>query len=117
MRHKQAKALRSDRYKYVYSFPRPDSPRADEYPERRELYDLTRDPGEQNDLSAERPEVIAELDARLLTLVELLADPTELELDENPENLDPDLRERLEAWLAVEAPAPPAGTDPDREEA
>ncbi len=93
---KDAKALRSSKYKYIFSFPRSKG-ESRGLVERRELFDLTRDPGERHDLSAERPEVIAELDARLMTLIELLSDPTEMETDENPEDLDPDLRERLEA--------------------
>ncbi len=97
VKHKDAKALRSRKYKYIYSFPKRVAGASSRVVERRELYDLTRDPDEQNDLAGERPEVIAELGARLLTLIELLSDPTKLEMDENPEDLDPDLREQLEA--------------------
>ncbi len=96
VKFRDAKALRSQRYKYVFSFPKePGVARGIE--QQHELYDLTRDPGEQNDLAAERPEAVAELDARLRTLLELLADPAEFDLERDVEGLDPDLRERLEA--------------------
>ncbi len=96
VKFRDAKALRSKNYKYVFSYPKaPGVERGIE--QQRELYDLTRDPGEQHDLAADRPDAVAELDARLQTLLELLADPSELELDPDLEGLDPDLRERLEA--------------------
>lgn len=95
IRYKEAKALRSERYKYVFSFPKAAG-KSRGIPEARELYDLTRDPGEQNNLAAERPEVVEELDQRLQVLLRLLADPSELD-EESVEELDPDLRERLEA--------------------
>jgi arylsulfatase A-like enzyme len=44
--------LRNDRYKYIRA-PRP------------ELYDVTRDPGEREDLAAQLPDVARELDAKL----------------------------------------------------
>ncbi len=94
VKFKEAKALRSEKYKYVFSFPKEAGVRRG-VTEARELYDLTRDPGELDNLAEERPEVVDQLDARLRTLLELLADPSELE--EDLESLDPDLRDRLEA--------------------
>ena len=94
IRAKESKALRSGRFKYVFSFPKAAG-RARGLEEAHELYDLGRDPGELENLAEERPEVVERLDARLRTLLELLADPSEL--DKPSEDLDPDLRERLEA--------------------
>ncbi len=95
IRAKESKALRSGRFKYVFSFPKAVG-RARGMDEARELYDLGRDPGELENLAEERPEVVERLDARLKTLLDLLADPSELD-DQDVEDLDPDLRERLEA--------------------
>ena len=95
VKQKESKSLRSEKYKYIWSYPR-ENFRARGFQERFELFDLTRDPREQNNLAEERPEVTQELDERLRTLLELLGDPGELE-DLPEEELDPDLRERLEA--------------------
>jgi arylsulfatase A-like enzyme len=96
VKQKESKSLRSDKYKYIWSYPR-ENFLARGFEERFELFDLTRDPQEQNNLAEERPEVTRELDQRLNTLLELLGgDFGELQ-DVPEEELDPDLRDRLEA--------------------
>lgn len=94
LENRDSKALRGERYKFVYSFPKARGVEQG-VPERRELYDLTADPEEQTDLAAIHPERVAELEARLAAIVRLLDDPRIL--DEPSAELDPDLEERLRA--------------------
>ena len=91
---RESKALRTERYKFIYSFPKAKG-RARGLQETRELFDLTRDPGELENLAERYPDEVAELDARLRTLLQLLADPDEL--DQEAPDLDPDLEQRLRA--------------------
>ncbi len=87
----EAKALRSQRYKLMYGFRRgaPDSE------PQLWLFDLRDDPGETRNLAEERPEITAELRGRLEALIGgSVLRPYE-ELD--PDELDPKLREQLEA--------------------
>ncbi len=60
---------------------------------RRWLFDFERDPDEEHDLAAQHPEIVAELAARLDALLEAL----DLEPGSEPEPLDEEARERLEA--------------------
>jgi arylsulfatase A-like enzyme len=92
--HRESKALRSHRFKYIHNYPK-EKGKMRGLVESQELFDLTRDPGEQVNVAAQYPEQVAELDARLQILLALLADPSEIE-DEMRE-LDPDLERRLRA--------------------
>ena len=92
--HRDSKALRTERFKLIYSFPKAKG-RKQGLQENWELFDLVRDPGEQINLADRHPEKVAELNKRLRTLLDLLADPREL--DEGAQKLDPDLEERLRA--------------------
>ncbi len=94
LEHRESKALRTERFKFIYSFPKPIGIKQG-LTETWELYDLARDPGERDNLADRYPEKTAELDARVRTLLELLTDPSELE--EPTRELDPDLEERLRA--------------------
>ncbi len=96
--------LRTDRYKYIRA-PRP------------ELYDLSRDPGEREDLAAGLPEVTQELEARLAAVL-ARPGPTPARV-----TLDPAAQEQLrglgyvapEASPEVDAQDPFAGPDPKDE--
>jgi arylsulfatase A-like enzyme len=94
LEHRESKALRTERYKFIYSFPKPIGVEQG-LTETWELYDLARDPGETVNLAGRYPERVARLDDRLRTLLELLADPGEL--DQPALELDPDLEDRLRA--------------------
>ena len=88
----EAKALRSDRFKLIYSFPRNDKARRGN---RLQLYDLRRDPGETRSLADEHPELAQNLFARML---EIMGDGVETDrLPSLPDDMDPRLREQLEA--------------------
>lgn len=92
-RRYERKSLRTGRLKLIHSYPRG----AESHPEmaERQLFDLARDPAELRDLAAERPDVLGPLEEQLLDLLQG-ADP-ELFEETVPEDLDPDLRRRLEA--------------------
>lgn len=95
LEHRESKALRTERYKYIYSYPKPIGIRQGDK-ERWELYDLARDPAEQTNLAESYPDEVSKLHARLLAIVETLRDLEELP-DQPEEELDPDLEQRLRA--------------------
>jgi arylsulfatase A-like enzyme len=94
LENRDSKALRTERYKFIYSFPKARGVElgVEEY---RELYDLAADPGEQVNLAERYPQQVTELEERLEALTQWLDDP--LLLHEGTRKLDPDLEQRLRA--------------------
>jgi arylsulfatase A-like enzyme len=94
VKHRESKALRTERYKFIYSFPKGKGVRKGRK-ESRELYDLARDPAEQTNLADRYPDEVAQFDARLDTLLGMLTETADFDVD--AADLDPDLEERLRA--------------------
>ncbi len=92
-------AIRGPRYKYIEA-PRP------------ELYDLSADPGETNNLAATLPDVAADHRSRLLRLIE---DSERGAIATEPTALDPEARARLESlgYAAGGATGSGTGARPD----
>lgn len=85
----EKKSFRTPRWKLVWRTPKGSSP--ERAPEAVELFDLSRDPAEHEDVSHQHPEAVVEQMQRMQRLVEGGA-----ALDEGaPDDLPPDLRERL----------------------
>lgn len=85
----QKKALRSRRYKFVRTFS--DGTGEPEF----ELYDLEADPGERTNIASAHSDVVADLSARMLSLMAgSQADRTEAGFSPK---IDPQLRRQLEA--------------------
>ncbi|MDQ1348831.1 MAG: hypothetical protein QG573_2207, partial [Acidobacteriota bacterium] len=88
--HEQ-KALRTPRFKFIVSIPRKSSSATGES---YEIYDLKRDPAEQNNLAPGLPERVSELRKRIGKIM----DGTDLALEEEvPADIDEDLRNQLKA--------------------
>lgn len=90
----ERKSLRTRRYKYIHSYPKSGG-RAEGLEETVELYDLGRDPGELENLAEELTDTAAGFEELLAAIrgAELALDDEDLDA----EDLDPDLRKRLEA--------------------
>lgn len=89
----ERKSLRTRAYKLVHSYPKKKAgPKA---AERIELYDLRADAGELRDLADEQVEIRRVLEDRLRAIVNGTGNQTPEAAA--PEELDPDLRRRLEA--------------------
>jgi hypothetical protein len=95
LEHRESKALRTERFKYIYSYPKPIGIEQGDK-ERWELYDLARDPAEQTNLAERYPDEVSRLHARLLSLLKGLRDSEDLP-DQPEEEMDPDLEQRLRA--------------------
>ncbi len=86
----ESKALRTERYKFILNYP---------ITENRggvanwELYDLTRDPNEQQNLVEHHPEAVA----RLLAEIQAIRGKDEQLAEEVPADISPKLRRELEA--------------------
>ncbi len=88
--HEQ-KALRTPRFKFIVSIPRKSS---DATGESYEIYDLKRDPAEQQNLAPGLPDRVSGLRARIGRIM----DGTDLALEEEvPAEIDDDLRNQLKA--------------------
>ncbi len=91
VKENEQKALRTPRFKFIVSIPRRSSDSRDES---FELYDLKRDPGEQQNLAPGLAARVAELRAKLGRIM----DGGETARDEEvPADIDNDLREQLKA--------------------
>ncbi len=89
----ERKALRTDRYKFVYSYPKKRSRSGNS--EYYQLYDLIEDPLEQVNLADDFPDLVR---AHLEKIRALRRGVGAEQLDEElPEGLDPDLEEKLKA--------------------
>ncbi|MEO8277223.1 MAG: sulfatase [Thermoanaerobaculia bacterium] len=88
--HEQ-KSLRTPRFKFILSIPRRNKWAKNET---FELYDLKRDPGEQIDLAPGLAARVAELRAKLGTIMEGGANERD---EEVPANIDEDLKKQLKA--------------------
>ncbi|MDX1630321.1 MAG: sulfatase [Thermoanaerobaculia bacterium] len=93
VRRYERKAFRTPRFKFIKSIPRRSARKRGVTEPIYEIYDLSRDPEEQNDISQRHPEMIRLLDQRLQLLRAGLSGLEE----ELPEDIDPDLREQLRA--------------------
>ncbi|MEO7793622.1 MAG: sulfatase-like hydrolase/transferase, partial [Thermoanaerobaculia bacterium] len=91
VKENEQKALRTPRYKFIVSIPRKSSETRDES---FELYDLKRDPGEQQNLAPGLAARVAELRSRIGKIMDG-SDGTRDE--EVPADIDDDLREQLKA--------------------
>ncbi len=91
VKENEQKALRTPRFKFIVSIPRRSSDSRDES---FELYDLKRDPGEQQNLAPGLAARVVELRAKLGRIM----DGGETARDEEvPADIDNDLREQLKA--------------------
>lgn len=91
VKEKEQKALRTPRYKFIVSIPRRA---ADTKGESYELYDLKRDPAEQQNLAPGLAGRVGELRTRIGRIL----DGTDGTLEEEvPADIDADLREQLKA--------------------
>jgi arylsulfatase A-like enzyme len=87
----ERKGLRTDRFKFILTFPR-QPPR--EGREEIQLFDLRSDPGERVNLAERYPDAVRDLLERLARHRQGETNDYEEEL---PEDLDPELRKRLQA--------------------
>ena len=90
IRSYERKGLRTDRYKLIRSFPRKSASGRDEIL----LFDLRADPGERFDLADLRPDLV---EAMLERLFQHKRGETSDYEEELPEDIDPELRQRLQA--------------------
>ena len=86
----ERKALRTERYKFIYSYPKESN---QEGVAHWQLYDLARDPGEQQDIAGQHPGAVA----RLLGEIDTIRGGHQLLAIEVPADIDPSLRRELEA--------------------
>ncbi len=91
VKEKEQKALRTPRYKFIVSIPRRgEETRGESY----ELYDLKRDPAEQQNLAPGLAGRVGELRTRIGRILDGTDGTLE---DEVPADIDADLREQLKA--------------------
>jgi arylsulfatase A-like enzyme/tetratricopeptide (TPR) repeat protein len=96
-RKREVRALRTERYKFVFSFPT-ERGREKGVSERRRLYDLSKDPGEQLNIAESNPELVADFELRLERLRSksaTLSDSDEMLEEFDLEGMDSDLQDRL----------------------
>ena len=87
----ERKGLRTERFKFVLSFPRSGNRSGRE---ELQLFDLRADPGELTNLADRQPELVQSL---LLRLAQHRRGEVNDYEEEVPEDVDPDLRKRLQA--------------------
>jgi arylsulfatase A-like enzyme len=94
---REDKALRTQRYKFIYSYPTSKKPKARKR-ERIRLYDLLEDPSEQVNVAELHPELVAGFEARLAVLRggKMGSDvPNEVPAEFDREEMDSHLEDQL----------------------
>ncbi len=90
----ERKALRTERFKFIYSFPRKQYSRPDAV-ESYQLFDLVKNPGESDNLVDEHPDVVTALRQEIARRT--TDDGSEGLRDEVPEDVSPELAKQLRA--------------------
>ena len=94
---REDKALRTQQYKFIYSYPTSTKAKVRKG-ERIRLYDLLEDPSEQVDIAEFHPELVADFEARLAALrsERVGSDiPNEIPAEFDRDEMDSDLEDQL----------------------